>query len=181
LRARHRRAPADSLAAAAGGADRRPLHAGAAVARSRSRLRRAVVPTARDDRARLRRPRDRAARHAAAGQLSGGPDTAPTPPTLGAGPGNPGRPSMMRRVPRLSGSPDTAPTPPTLGAGPGNPGRPSMMRRVPRLSRGPDTAPTPPTAHLRLASAVERPAASHSHAGPGNPGRPSMMRALSAW
>src|SRR5207253_9422215 len=117
LRARHRRAPADSLAAAAGGADRRPLHAGAAVARARSRLRRAVVPTARDDRARLRRPRDRAARHAAAGQLSGGPDT----------------------------------------------------------------APTPPTAHLRLASAVERPAASHPHAVPGNPGRPSMMRALSAW
>src|SRR5207302_3530282 len=129
--------------------DGRPLHPGATVARSRSRLRRAVIPTARDDRARLRRPRDRAARHAAAGQLSGGPDTAPTPPTLGAAPGNPGRPSMMRRVPRLSG--------------------------------GPDTAPTPPTAHLRLASAVERPAASHSHAVPGNPGRPSMMRALSAW
>jgi len=55
---------------------------------------------ARDDRPRLRRARDRAARHAAARRLSGGPDMAPTPPTLGAAPGNPGRPSMSRRVPR---------------------------------------------------------------------------------
>src|SRR5205085_10247272 len=150
VRPRHRRAPADSLAAAAGGADRRPLHAGAAVARSRSRLRRAVVPTARDDRARLRRPRDRAARHAAAGRLSGGPDTAPTPRTAHlrlasavgrpaalhshAVPGNPGRPSMMRRVPRLSGGPDTAPTPPRLISGSPRPSN-GLRLRTPTPSR----------------------------------------------
>src|SRR5207253_92393 len=90
LRARHRRAPADSLAAAAGGADRRPLHAGAAVARSRSRLRRAVVPAARDDRAHLRRARDRSARHAAARPLRWGPRHGPHTPHARSRPGKPG-------------------------------------------------------------------------------------------
>src|SRR3989442_12859073 len=71
------------------------------------------------------------------------------------------------------GGPKWPPTPPSARRAPGNPWRSSIALARGLIGGGPRNGPPhPPTAHRRLASAVERPAASHSHAPRGTRGAP---------